>query len=169
MGYSDAQGQAILANIYRQRGNPRRTTITEILNHYSYMPHAESTVASLLQGGYTLALISGSMDILVKHVAQQLGIKHWACNNSFIFDPEDRLERIETIEDEGDYKLHQLYALCQQLAINPRDCLCIGDGDGDVSIFKATGNGVTFKNSIISGYAAHVVDSLKDITALVHP
>ncbi len=81
-----------------------RQNIEQILSDYTYLPGAQETVKSLLSAGYEFALISGSMDILVEKVASELGITKWACNNRFVFDSENNLINIETLETINTYK-----------------------------------------------------------------
>jgi HAD superfamily phosphoserine phosphatase-like hydrolase len=164
---SDALGQQILCEIYKKRGEPTRHHILSVLGNYVYTPGAEELVAELKQRGYTLALISGSMDLLTEKVARDVGIGHWRANNQFIFDNNDLLERIETKEDDAEYKLNELESLCNELQIELKDCMCVGDGANDLKLFEATGNGVTFGSSPYADRAKHTIEFPKDVLDLV--
>jgi phosphoserine phosphatase len=164
---TDAQGQAIICSIYQKRGNPTRHVIMETLQAYTYRDGAKEVVAKLGEMGFELALLSGSMDILVEHIAKELHIKHWACNNRFVFDPNDVLQRIETVDNDITYKDNQLKQLCSDLGIEPQEALCVGDGANDASLFATTGNGVTFQGSPIASQAKHVIKRLDDILTLL--
>lgn len=164
---TDAQAQALLCAIYQKRGNPTRQAITDILHHYSYLPGAQDTVKTLLGRGYVLALISGSMDLLTSTVADELGIQHWASNNRFIFDEHAMLQSIETVENDHEYKLHQLQALCGQLGIGVEQTMCIGDGANDTLLFEACANGVTFHDSAYAEQARYTIRTLPEILDLV--
>ncbi|HEU5121235.1 MAG TPA: HAD-IB family phosphatase [Candidatus Saccharimonadales bacterium] len=164
---SDAEGQAILSSLYRQRGNPTREAITRILENYTFREGAEYTVRELGQRGYNLALISGSIDILVANIAQRLNITQYAANNVFIFDNHDMLTQIDTIDNDVAYKLDQLKAFCHTRDIELSECMAVGDGANDLLLFDATGCGVTFEGSPIQDRAKYVIRRLDDILHLV--
>jgi phosphoserine phosphatase len=164
---SDAQGQTILCSIYRTRGEPTRSNIDRVLHNYNYLPEARETVAELGRLGYELALISGSMDVLTQHVAEELGIPHWASNNRFIFDDDDRLVSIETEDNDKGYKLHQMERLCGELGIGVEQAMPVGDGANDTLLFEASGNGVTFEDSPYAGQARHTISSLGGLIELL--
>lgn len=164
---SDSEGQALLCSIYQTRGNPTRTNITEIISNYHYLPEAQETVKELREQGFTLALISGSIDLLVEHVATELGIQHWTSNNRFVFDDNDVLQKIETEDNDSVYKVNQLERLCNQIGIDVKEAMCVGDGDNDVALFETSGNGVTFNDSRYADKARQTIGSLKDLLNLV--
>lgn len=165
---SDAEGQDILCRIYRERGNPTRERITDIIWKYQYRPEAKETIKKLKELGFTIALISGSMDILVEHVAKELGIQHWASNNRFIFDDTNVLLRIETEDNDYIYKVRQLEKLCKELGLHVTDSVCVGDGANDVMLFEACGNGVTFSDSKYAHTAKYTVQSLEGLVTIFH-
>jgi phosphoserine phosphatase len=164
---SDAQGQAIICAIYQKRANPSRGNIQKILSGYTYSDDARAVVEWLHEKGYKLALLSGSMDILVEKVANELGIELWACNNRFVFDEKEMLHTIETIDNDDRYKANQLQNMCDELDIKPTETMCIGDGDNDALLFGLSGCGVTFKNSHIKNRAKYTINKLDDILKLL--
>lgn len=164
---SDAEGQAILCSIYQRRGQPSRGKITKLLHDYTYLPQARQTIEKLRELDIPIALLSGSIDLLVTAVAAELGVTRWACNNSFIFASNDMLAQIATIDNDDSYKLRQLETICLEMRIALTDCMCVGDGENDVLLFRACGNGVTFKDSAYAAEAKHTVTTLDEILELV--
>ncbi len=156
----------ILETFYKIRGTATVSNIDKALSRYEYLPGATETIANLQQKGYEVALISGSMDIYLDKIARDLGINHAQANNMFVFDSNDMLKSIVTFGEEGLSKLHHLESFCRKLGIQITECACIGDGDNDLDLFKASGHGVTFKNSPIEDEAWQVVDSLADLQNL---
>lgn len=164
---NDQIGQSILCEIYKQRAVPSRKNIQKILAIYTYKKDAKETVLELLKLGYELALISGSIDILVESVAAELGIKRWACNNRFIFDADNMLESIVTVDNDSSYKLNQVQSICRQMNVAITEVLCVGDGANDLELFKATGNGVTFHDSKYIDEAKYSIGELKELVGLL--
>lgn len=163
---SDQQGQDILCAIYKKRGDVSRDNIMKILSKYTYKPSAKETVKQLQDNGFEVSLISGSMDVLVEKVAKELGIQKWACNNRFVFDDLDKLDRIETENDDFEYKLRQLEELCKELGIEPKETICVGDGNSDTKLFEVCGISITLEGSAIADKATHTIKILDEITNL---
>ena len=128
---TDAEGQAALLKIYQQRGDVSRPNVEKILWRYTYMSYARDVVSELKNRGYNLAIISGAMDILVRHVAAELEITWWRSSNRFIFDENDQLVQIQSPEKDTSDKLRQLQQLVGELSITLADCIVIGDGAND--------------------------------------
>ena len=164
---TDAEGQAELLKIYQQRGDVSRSNIEKILWQYTYMPYARDVVSELKNRGYNLAIVSGAMDILVRHVATELEIACWRSSNRFIFDENDQLVQIQSSEKDTSDKLRQLQQLVGELSIALADCMVIGDGANDAALFQATGNGVTFIDSPIVDDARWVVDDLRGVLSII--
>ena len=164
---TDAEGQAAPLKIYQQRGDVLRSNIEKILWQYTYMPYARDVVDELKNRGYNLAIISGAMDMLVRHVATELRIPWWRSSNRFIFDENDQLIQIQSPEKDTSDKLRQLQQLVGELSITLADCMVIGDGANDAALFQATGNGVTFIDSPIVDDARWAVDDLSGVLSII--
>lgn len=163
----DAEGQRRLLAIYKERGEPTRQNIMNVIGKYRYKTGAEDTIRELGRRGFELALISGSMDILVEKVASELGIPYYAANNRFIFDEHDILQAIETEDNDDEYKLHQLRMLTERLGISVLNCMAIGDGANDVRLFEETKWGVTFEDSDVAHKARYTINGLSDLLQLL--
>lgn len=163
----DVIGQNILCNLYKSRGDVSYEHIWTVVRDYHYLPDAKQVVADLLRGGSTLALISGAMDILVRNVAEELHIPYWRAANTFIFDNNNMLSRIDAPPQDKYAKLEMLKELCNKLSIRTTDCLIVGDGANDIALFTETGNGVTFVGSSIASEAKYVISGLKELPALL--
>lgn len=164
---NDSEGQDLLCRIYKKRGQPTRANIQKILEDYSFLPTAEETIKELQKRGNKLVIISGAMDLLVESVAKKLGIDEFHYNNSLEFDQNNLLTNILTIDNDEQYKLHQLEQVCQKLSIELTDCMCVGDGDNDILLFKTSRCGVTFADSPIKNEAKYTISQLQDILKLV--
>lgn len=152
---------------YMRHEGATREGINKILTQYAFSPGAEEAVSYLRDKGYELALISGSIDILVEHVAHALGITHYKANNIFEFDDNDRLVNIRTYGDDTRLKADHLEVFCDMLGIKVTECACVGDGANDIEMFKRTGHGITFKGSKIEKDAWKIIDSLHDIPTVL--
>ena len=159
--------QLILNNIYKSRGKANYENIYNSLSNYTYKDGAKKIVLYLKLKKYKVALLSGSIDLLVEKVAKELDIKYYGANNYFIFDSNGDLQNIAVLGDDKLVKLHQLQSFCRNLGISPDECVCIGDGDNDGEIFKYTQHGITFKGSKIEELAWKVINNLSDLEGIL--
>lgn len=162
---TDAQGQAELLMIYKSRGDISRQSIMSAVTQYTYVDGARELVNSLRAKGYKVVLVSGAMDILVEHVANELGIDTWRASNRFIFES-DQLVNIEAPKHEDRDKAQQFRSICTQSGIDPTDCVAVGDGASDTELFRLTQHGITFPGSPIEAEAWKVVKDLSEIDHL---
>ena len=151
---------------YKKYANPTKNRIEKIIFNYHFLPGAKNAVKYLQNKGYILAIISGSIDSLVKKVAQELGIKYHHANNSFVFNKNGTLQDIKVENDEGPAKLKHLREICRKLGISLNNCACVGDGLSDIKIFQKTGKGVTFKGTKVEKYAWKTITRLSDLSKI---
>lgn len=152
-----------ILDIFKARGKANKNTITEALSKNSIVDGGKGLVDYLKSEGYKVVLISGSIDIAVKQIAEKLGIEMAEATNTFIFDNNDKLKDIITIDDDKVAKLTILKNFCKKLNIDITECACIGDGDNDIELFKATKHGITFKDSKIESEAWKTIEKLDDL------
>lgn len=166
---SDAVGQQILCSLYKKRGNPTRAKLLEVLSKYTYRNNAKSTISALQAKGYTLALVSSAMDLLVERIANELNIKIWRANNSFVFDKNEVLDQITTTGNETDFKVQVLTSICEELEIDTSDVMCVGDGHNDLGVFEVTNCGVTFADAdeVVQSSAKYTIDDIDGLLSIV--
>ncbi|HLD03401.1 MAG TPA: HAD-IB family phosphatase [Candidatus Dojkabacteria bacterium] len=155
--------QRTIVDRYKKYANPTRDRMEKIIFNYHFLPGARKAVKYLQSKGYILAVISGSIDSLVRKVAQELGIKYYHANNSLVFDKKRALQDIKVENDEGPAKLKHLKKICRKLKISLKECACVGDGLSDIELFRKTGKGVTFKGSKVEKYAWKKINNLNDL------
>ena len=152
-----------IKKIYDERGNATKENIEKIVRNYTYVEGAKEIIEYLKEKGYTLALITGSMDVLAKDVAEELGIELYAGYNQLIFDHDHKLARVVTHGTDHDFKADMLWKFCNQLDIRVDQAVCVGDGDNDTVLFEISKHGVTFTGSRVEDRAWKVIDKLEDL------
>lgn len=152
---------------YLEHEGANRENITDILSQYTYQKGAREVVNYLRERDYELVLISGSIDIIVAHVARDLGISYAKANNTFIFDEQDKLLSIHTHGNDTVAKAEHLESFCEMLDIKITECACVGDGANDIELFRRTKHGITFNDSPITADAWVLIDTLEDIPSIL--
>jgi phosphoserine phosphatase len=161
ISYEEAQG--VLETLYKESGKATRQYIEHIVCSYTYTPHTLSSIKYLKQKEYPLAIISGSMDLVVSRVAADLGISLYAANNAFRFDDDGKLSRIIVHGEDDEFKVHTLRRFAKETGIPVRACIPVGDSENDRGMFILTGNGITFRGSPVSDIASRVVTDLGEL------
>ena len=154
---------ASIVAILKSRGKASRKNIEQSLFAYTYRKGAKNIIKYLQKKGYEVALISGGSDILIRRIAQELGIKYERYANTFVFDESDMLADIRAIKHENEGKANFLKSICYELKLSLSDCAYVGDGANDIEVFRQTKKGITFAGSRIENEAWKVIDSLSDL------
>lgn len=154
-----------LLKLYKENCLASRDFVRETLVDYELVSGAKDLVDYLRGQGYELAVISGSFDVLVEMVADDLGIKLRKSNTKLIYDDQGVLVDMENRGDEVFAKFEYLKEFCVGLGIGLDQCVCIGDGSNDLEMFKATKQGITFTDAPekLLKEAWQVVGSLAEI------
>ncbi len=156
-----------LLKLFKERNKANKTNITNILSEYTLKDGAREIIEYLKQKGYIVAIISGSIDILVDIVAKDLGVKYRRACNKFVFDDQDMLESIITDEKDSIHKVVILQSICEESDIRMNECVCIGDGSNDLPLFVETGHGITFKSSVIEADAWKIINNLLEVKEIL--
>ncbi|MBI2032371.1 MAG: HAD family phosphatase [Candidatus Levybacteria bacterium] len=161
------EGQERLEKIYLKHGLATKNKILETVNQYKYRQGAKEIIRYLKKKGYHIALLSGSIDLLVEKVARELDVDLFGSNNSFVFDKDNKLIEIKTEGRDSTIKVKQLKEFIDKLKIFSREVVCVGDGLSDQELFDLTKHGVTFKGSRIKDKAWKTIDKLEDLCSLL--
>ncbi len=130
---------------------------------HTLLPGAHETVLELHRRGYKLAIISGSLGILIDtlfpgHPFDDVFV------NEVSFDEEGRISGWKvTVFDVGT-KHKALHAICAREGIRIGETVFVGDGENDIDILKEAGLGIAFcpKSKKVEE-AADVVIGKKDL------
>ncbi len=154
---------AKILQFYKKSPKANRTDMLTILSDYQFVPGAVETVAYLQAKGYKVALISGAVDVMVNLAASDLNVDFAEACNTLVFDEDGRLTDLIPCVSDISAKLEYLQNICDRLGIDITQCACVGDGDNDIALFRATKHGITFTDSHIKDEAWKVIDKLADL------
>ncbi len=130
------------------------------------MRGAEETIFKLAQLGYKTALITGGFTIIANRIGKKLGIDY-VIANELIFKDGTATGEIKGPLLEQDSKGEVIEELLRRENLSCKDCIVIGDGSNDLSMFKKAGLRVAFNARPILKSAADVVIDQKDLTQLL--
>ena len=158
-----------LFSLYQNHGRATRTTVESVCEAVELMPGATDAVAYCKERGYDVALISGSFDVFVAHIANRLQVDKYFAATRFLFDTHGQLVGQEHSGDEDTAKVRYLKRLCDELSISLQQCVCVGDGANDVPLFQVTGHGITFADApaSVKREAWQVIGTLRDLPSIL--
>lgn len=120
-----------------------REGVVEVLDSMRAMPDAHSTLRALKERGHRIAIISGSLDIVLEHIFMDIDFDHVLINH-ISFDDGGRIcGGVPTPYDlEG--KAEGLRELCRREGIPTSRAAFVGDNSNDLWIAREAGFSVAF-------------------------
>jgi len=107
------------------------------------IPGVKETILELHRRGYKLAIISGSLNILIDTLFPAHPFDDVFVNKIF-FNKEGKIEGWkETVYDQGT-KHKALHAICKREDIRIEETVFVGDGENDIDILQEAGLGIAF-------------------------
>lgn len=125
-----------LFKIWLKNGPVSKQKLIEVFENIHIKGEAISLLNELQNKGYTICLISGSIDMFVKILANRLGIKHAYGNSKLRFDEEDNWIDLEYTKNEAMLKVEQLEDFLEKTGFTKEECIAIGDGENDFELFR---------------------------------
>ena len=156
----------VMNRLYKERGKATRKNIETAIFTYTYRQGAKDLIMELKKQGYTVALLSGAMDLLVERIAKELDVDLFGFGSYLFFDESDNLKEMVYIAEDTELKKMLFLSFCRRLELNPRDVVCVGDGDNEAELFKLS-RGITFRGSKLEAEAWKIVENLTDIPAIL--
>jgi len=124
-----------LFKIWNANGPVHRDKLIEIFENIPLRGEAFSLINQLQEDGYTLCLISGSIDMFVTQIAKKFKINHHYGNSIFHFDEDGYWVELDYSQDEELLKMEQFNDFLEKTGFKEDECIAIGDGDNDRKMF----------------------------------
>jgi len=126
----------------RREGNKKKE-FERVARTHHMIPGARETVLELHKRGYKLAVISGSLNILIDTLFPDHPFDD-LFTNEIAFDDEGKITSWKaTVYDEGT-KHKALHAICKREGIKLSETVFVGDGENDIDILQEAGLGIAF-------------------------
>ena len=117
--------------------------IREVLDTLRPMPGAREALLELHDRGHSLAIVSGSLDLVVAHLFGDIPFAHLLLNR-VAFDAEGRIAGGTPTPYDLEGKAAGLAELCRREGISPKRAAFVGDNDNDLWIARAAGLAIAF-------------------------
>ncbi len=130
------------------------------------MKGARDTVAELARMGCRTALVTGGFTIIADKIGRKLGVDHVVANE-LIFKEGIATGEVRGPLVERNSKGEAVEKLLKKENLRQENCIVIGDGSNDLSMFEKAGLRVAFNASSIVKNAADIVIEEKDLRPLI--
>lgn len=124
-----------LVRLWQNSGNANKQYMTQMFNSWKLKEDAHEVI-SYLRNKYRIVLISGSLDLYVKTVADKLGVNTWYANSKIDWDKNGNLTNFHYFRNQSLKKLVQFRHFKKKTNLRNKDFAVVGDGDTDLLLFK---------------------------------
>jgi len=153
--------EALRARVALLKGM-RLQEVEQIAHTFPIMQGAKACVSAFKGSGYKVVCLSGGFHIATDYIGEIIGLDECFANilhhKNGILSGEVGGEMLF-----GDAKGQILKRLQRILGIGPKDCVAVGDGANDVSMFKYAHVRVAFCAKDILKQCANVIVDIKDL------
>jgi HAD superfamily phosphoserine phosphatase-like hydrolase len=148
-----AQARHLLLERWSASGPVSQTRLDTLFHRLPLRPDAPHLIERVHALGLPVALVSSSMSLYARIVADRLGVGESYANVQLSFDANGILADLSFTLDTVGLKHRQLLDFCSRHHLLPGEVMAIGDADNDVALFTATGNGVLLAEEAVGDLA----------------
>ncbi|MBW2992769.1 HAD-IB family phosphatase [Candidatus Woesearchaeota archaeon] len=148
-----------------RKANCNKDKLFEAIKPLRLIPGALETLKELKKKGLKIAVISGSLDIVLEYlIPDYKEIFDDIFINKMFFDKEGNISGGESTPFDFEHKATALKKICKREGISPKECVFVGDNHNDVHIAELAGLSIAFNcKSETLAEIADVVIEKKDL------
>jgi len=156
-----------LMRLYKENNAVTKHDIELMAENIALRPEAQAAVDAAKAKGYHVIMLSGSIDVVARNVAERLAIAEWFTPNKAVFNEHDELIDIEQMGHERDAKILLLQEFCLKNDYELSEVIAVGDGGNDMGIFKVAKGVLLGKNKELASLAWKQIQNLSELEALL--
>src|SRR5665213_2004360 len=137
----DESKRQLLA-IWQATGRAERSYIEQSFESWPVREEAYTLIKWLQHSGFVVCLITGSVGLYAKHMAEKLNVDDYYANAELYFDEKGMLADFHYTADQAEVKLTQFSEFCRLKRLQPEECVAVGDGNNDIELFRHTQHGI---------------------------
>ena len=131
-------------NLWREK-NAKKEDFFRALGDLKLMEGAMETLTDLKKHGIKLAIISGSLNVLLdKFIPNYRDFFDDVFLSKIYFDEGGNIEKVEATEYDMDGKALALRRIAEREGLSLKECVFVGDYLNDIKILKEAGLGIAF-------------------------
>jgi len=128
-----------------QEKNMRRKDMVKAMGNLRLMNGAVDTLKTLKKNGLKLAIISGSINVILETLLPNYGeFFDYVFLNKIIFDGKGFIADVQPTSFDIEHKATALKNIVEKENIKPEECVFVGDHFNDIDVMQASGLGIAF-------------------------
>jgi len=153
-----------LVDLYNNSNAPlTKQQLVQLAEDIELSPDAEDFVKTAQEKGYSVALVSGSVDVLVETIANKLNTNSWLACSKAVFE-DDTLIDLISMGDEGPAKIK---LVSEAGIILSEDTISVGDGGNEEELFELTTGILIGNNQTLIPLAKMRANNLTEAMSLI--
>ena len=155
-------------NLWKEK-NAKREDFFKAIKNLKLMKGAMETLTELKKRNFKLAIISGSLNVILeKFIPNYEDFFDDVFLSRIFFDGDGKISRVEATEFDMDAKALALKNIAEREKISLKECVFVGDYLNDLKIIKEAGLGIAFNCQYDElKKAADVVIEKKDLREIL--
>lgn len=155
--------------ILLKKAKCNKKTLFEAIKPLKLMPGALETLKKLKEKGLKIAIISGSLNLVLDYLIPNYEeIFDDVFINKMFFDEEGNISGGESTPFDFEHKATGLKEICKREGIDPKECVFVGDNHNDTHIAELAGLSIAFNcKSETLAEIADVVIEKKDLREIL--
>ena len=131
-------------NLWKEK-NAKREDFFKAINHLKLMEGAMETLNELKKKNFKLAIISGSLNVVLERFIPNYE-KYFddVCLSRIYFDNDGGISKVDATEFDMDGKALALKRIAEREKISLKECVFVGDYLNDIKIIQESGLGIAF-------------------------
>lgn len=155
-----------LVKLWQSTGNANKDYMSQMFNSWKLKGDAHEII-SYLRNRYKIVLISGSLNLYVKSVADKLQVDDWYANTNIDWDSKNNLVNLHYFRNQALKKLNQFRHFKKKYSLKNKECAAVGDGDTDLLLFQRVKTAILVKKEKVhpelEPFVFKKIDNLEDL------
>jgi len=158
-------GYALSTRVRLLKGLPLKSA-QKAVDNISLMPGAKELLDYLRSMSYSTAMVSGGFTLSSSRIGKILNMDY-VVSNELVTNNGYLTGEVRGPLTTQNSKVRVFEEIARQKNVKPEDCIVIGDGANDISIFKKAGYAIAFNSKPILQQYADVVITQKNLRAVI--
>jgi phosphoserine phosphatase len=168
---TDEEADRRMLALWKRKGLATKSNFLKVFNAIELREDALDLVQYLKGKGIVICLITGSMDLYAKVIADKVGADEHYSNAQLFWDEDGNITNLIYNSAQGALKLKQFKEFLQKYSLKPDDCAVVGDSENDYLLFQETKKGIAIRSfmedKVLEVIAWKVIDNLSEIKNII--
>ena len=168
---TDREADDKILAMWKRKGLGTKENFEKIFNAIPLRDDALDLIQYFKQKKIIVCLITGSMDMYAKIIAEKVQADAFYFNADLHWDEGGKIIDFDYKVNQGALKLTQFQDFCQKNNLKSEECVVVGDSENDHLLFLETKKGIAVRTKVedktLEQIAWKVIDNLSEIKDII--